>query len=367
MPITILRTHPLSFGLLLAIFAVVVPAGVALAHGFKLASAEVSVAERDVDIVLTVSAQDLAVALGVETDLTVPVSGAAFEAQTDKLDPYLDERLIVAADGERCAPEPATIDYTKLPEDLLLRIAFRCPLTIRQISLTYLLFFEIDAEHRNLGRIILPTGEEQEFLFDRELTRFDLEVAQPEPQLSWLARFARVLRLGVEHILTGYDHILFLLALLIVSARFWHIFKVVTAFTLAHSFTLALAWFGVVDLPSRLVESLIALSIAYVAVENILGKGFGHRWLVAATFGLVHGLGFYSALRELGLGGATVVTTLLAFNLGVELGQLVIVALVFGPLTWWVRQEWYRTSASAISAMILAVAGWWLAERIFAA
>ena len=108
---------------------------------------------------------------------------------------------------------------------------------------------------------------------DRSLTSFEVEVIQP-PNRSWTAQFSRVFILGVEHILIGYDHILFLLALLVVAKQFRQMVKVASAFTVAHSITLALAWYGIVDLPSRIVESAIALSIAIVAIENIVRQRF---------------------------------------------------------------------------------------------
>lgn len=135
--------------------------------------------------------------------------------------------------------------------------------------------------------------------------------------------------MGIEHILTGYDHMLFLLSLLMVGAALPQLLKIVTAFTVAHSITLSLAVLGVVDLPSRWVESAIALSITYVAAENIWrGRAsLGSRWLVTFGFGLVHGLGFASALTELHLPRANVAASLVGFNLGVEIGQVSVILL----------------------------------------
>jgi hypothetical protein len=107
------------------------------------------------------------------------------------------------------------------------------------------------------------------------------------------------------------------------------------------------------------------LSIAFVAIENIVSQRFGHRWLLAGGFGLVHGLGFYSALRDLGLGQTDMATTLLAFNLGVEAGQIAVITMVYGPLILWRRQQWFQPSARACSVIILLVASWWIFERIF--
>lgn len=348
--------------LLCVLCAAVVTAAPAAAHKTNLTRAEVVLDGETVVYRLTVSAHDLAVALGIETDLIAPVPRAAFEARRSALQDYLGARLAVAGDGQACAPGPPTVDYARLPDDIGLDVRFRCAAPPQELSLVYLLFFDLDAGHRALGRLVLP-GAEEEFLFDRTITTLEVAVDQPAPQLSWFQRFLHILLLGVEHILIGVDHILFLLALLVGYARPWQIVKVVTAFTLAHSVTLGLAWFGVIQLPARLVEAAIALSIAYVALENVLGRGISRRWLIAGGFGLVHGLGFYAALRELDLGGSGVVTTLLAFNLGVEAGQLAIVGLVYGPLVWWLRQPWYAASARLASVVILAAAGWWTVER----
>jgi len=335
----------------------------ALAHKTSLTSTEIAVSRKKVTLRLKMSAHDLAVALGIKTDLVTPVLETAFEERSDVLVRYLRERLSILAQNRPCPSKPPNVDYSQLPEDLLLVLEYNCPVPVELFTVNYLLFFDIDSSHRSLGRLTLPGGEEQ-FLFDRSLTRLELEVTKP-PVLSWTSRFGRVFILGLEHILIGYDHILFLLALIIVSAHFWQMIKVASAFTVAHSITLALAWYGIVELPSRIVESAIAISIAYVAFENIVRQRFGHRWLLAGSFGLVHGLGFYSALRDLGLGQTDMATTLLAFNLGVEAGQIAFIAMVSIPLVWWRRQEWYRPSVRAWSVVILLVASWWVIERVF--
>jgi hypothetical protein len=335
----------------------------ALAHRTSLAGLEITVEARAVSSVLTLSTHDLAVALGIETDLVAPIPLDAFEARRADLRAYLARRLRVAAQDGSCSLAEVALGLERLPDELVLRLVHRCGAPIDSLALGYLLFFEIDAGHRALGRIVLPNGVEEEVLFDRGLTAVELEIARPRVRPASGRRFARVFGLGVEHMLIGFDHLLFLLALLIVSARFWPLVRVVTVFTLAHSLTLALAWYGLLAPSARLVEIAIALSIAYVALENLLERGRGHRWLVAGGFGLVHGLGFYAVLSDLGLAGGDVLTTLLAFNLGVEAGQLAVVGLLYGPLVWWLRQPWYRDSARVVSGAILAVASWWLVER----
>ncbi len=138
-------------------------------------------------------------------------------------------------------------------------------------------------------------------------------------------------RLGVEHILTGNDHLLFLVALLATARGLWSVVRIITAFTLAHSVTLTVGALGIVTIPDRIIEPLIAATIVWVALENLFAvEPDRRRWIWSFGFGLVHGLGFASALGELGLKGAALVRGLVGFNLGVEIGQLLFVA-VFLP------------------------------------
>lgn len=308
---------------------------------------------------LRLSAHDLAVALGIETDLVRPVPLAAFEGRRAELERYFGERLAVAAQGAPCPLRAVSLDGAGLPENLLVVTRHECPAPVSRLGVGYGLFFDLDPTHRAVGGVLLA-GRDEPFVFDRSLTRLDLDVVVAS---DWAPRFRRLFALGVEHVLTGYDHLLFLLALLLAAARFWPTVKIVTAFTVAHSLTLALAWSGAVALPPRLVETAIAVTVAYVAAENVIGRAGGHRWLLAGGFGLVHGLGFYGALRESGLAGGGVVTTLLAFNLGVEAGQVALVALACGLLLWWAGRPWYRAFSRAGSAAILVVAAWWVLQR----
>ena len=155
---------------------------------------------------------------------------------------------------------------------------------------------------------------------------------------------ARYLVLGFTHILPkGLDHILFVLGLFLLSTRLRPLLWQVTAFTVAHTLTLALSMCGVLQLPSRVVESLIALSIAYVAVENLFTSDL-KPWRPALVFGfgLLHGLGFAGVLRELGLPRDEFVPALIAFNVGVEVGQLTIISLALLTIGWFRRRSWYR-------------------------
>jgi len=191
---------------------------------------------------------------------------------------------------------------------------------------------------------------------------------------------------GMHHIAVGADHILFLMSLLLVSvwqrerdgrgneawqarptwqAAWKEVLKLVTAFTVAHSITLGLASFGVLSPPSRWVESLIALSVLVAAMDNLLPIIPGPRWLIVFAFGLVHGFGFASALQDLALSGGTLAVPLLGFNLGVEAGQLSLVAVVLPLACWMRRTRFYRLVFVGLgSALIAAMALIWLIERM---
>ena len=166
----------------------------------------------------------------------------------------------------------------------------------------------------------------------------DAAISHNPAQGSVLNAVREFIPLGIEHIWTGYDHIAFLLALIVIGLSLKEALKIITAFTVAHSITLLLAAMQIVSLGSRFVESVIALSICYVAVENILKKKVHYRWLIAFGFGLIHGFGFASALQELIAGQANLLLSVLSFNAGVEIGQLTIVCTML-PLLYLLRKN----------------------------
>ena len=214
------------------------------------------------------------------------------------------------------------------------------------------------------------------FSSDRPIHRFNLEVPTPGKD------FLLFVWHGMWHIWIGFDHILFLLALLLPAVlkfeqdhwvavtdfrqAFINVLKVVTAFTLAHSLTLSLATLQILKLPSRWVESAIAASVILAAMNNVRALFRGRVWLVAFGFGLIHGFGFANVLTELGLPRRALVVALVGFNLGVEIGQLAIVSL-FLPVAFWLRHSWLyqRTLLRPGSIVIALVASLWLVERIF--
>jgi hydrogenase/urease accessory protein HupE len=185
----------------------------------------------------------------------------------------------------------------------------------------------------------------------------------------------RYLVAGIEHIFLGYDHVAFLVAVMLWARRLVPVIKIVTAFTIAHTMTLSLAALNVLVIPGRIVEPAIAASIVFVAVENFVSRDIDKRWRVAFLFGLIHGFGFAGALREIGLPPDAIVPALAAFNVGVEIGQIAIVAVML-PMLGLLdrlasagRTEPVRTAklVYTVSAIISLLGGYWLLTRVFEA
>ena len=216
--------------------------------------------------------------------------------------------------------------------------------------------------YQTLATIRTPAGS-KEFALGEGVREASLDITQPVAT-GWLD----FVRLGIAHILTGYDHLLFLVALLATARGLWSIVKIVTAFTLAHSMTLSLASLGLVTIPSRVIEPMIAASIVWVALENIFASDPGRRRaLISFGFGLVHGFGFASALQELDLKGMAIARALVGFNLGVEIGQLIFITAFFPLLLWLMAPHRYRVSPSVVSAAIAVMGAYWFVERLLEA
>jgi len=241
-------------------------------------------------------------------------------------------------------------------------VDFACRRDVRDVVIRDDLFDVLGADYHTLARIDVP-GRTVQFAFTPESreTRVTLDAAPAGGPGT-----ASFVLLGIEHILSGWDHLLFLLGLLLRGGGWLSLAKIITAFTLAHSVTLALAVLDVVVLPDRLVEAVIALSIAFVAAENLfLRPVVARRWLVSFCFGLVHGFGFSSALRELGLPTHGLLLSLFGFNAGVEIGQAVVVAVALPALALLRDTHWERRMIWSSSLAILLVGVVLFVERAF--
>jgi len=269
------------------------------------------------------------------------------------------DKIGLVTRGRRCEAGRGSLSPASPKiESVTLVVDFACGADILELVVRDDLFDVFGADYHTLARID-AAGRTTQFAFapDTRETRVTLGAS------GGLASFVL---LGIEHILTGWDHLLFLLGLLLCGGGWLALAKIITAFTLAHSITLALAALNVVVLPDRLVEAVIALSIAFVAAENLFGKPVvARRWLVSFCFGLVHGFGFSSALRDLGLSTHGLVLSLFGFNAGVEIGQGLVVALALPALVLLRNTRWERRMVWSSSLAILLVGAVLFVERAF--
>jgi hydrogenase/urease accessory protein HupE len=330
--------------------------GVASGHDPGISSVVVKVADR-IEVSATFSRKDIEGLLALQR-------GAALE-QTN-LAQLAFEAARLERNGEALKPTAHHIEFPG-EDNVEVRLTFNSGAT-GKLSFRSPLLDRFPPGHRQLFSVIDAKGRVlAERLLSASINRADLEIQPAAPSAPETSTRGFVL-LGVEHILKGYDHLLFLFALLIVAPSPMASLKVITCFTAAHSLTLGLATLGVVQLPSRIVEPLIAASIVYVSIENLARRGESRgRLALTFAFGLIHGLGFATVLRELGLGssGSGIALPLLSFNFGVELGQILVAAVVL-PLIWKVRQHPIAASrlAPACSLLIIAAGTYWLIERL---
>lgn len=340
------------------------PAVRADAHWADQAVAEIKVAGNQVEMLLTFPT---GLAAWADTDRDGELSPPEIDRHRAQLHKFFSERVRITDRGTIGALsfEPA---LTQLPSSLslsashsTLRLLYRWPARVTVPVVRYDLFLPGVSTASCLVTIVAG-GRVQNTVFTPEHREVAITLGG-----SLFAAASGFVLLGIRHILTGYDHVLFLLSLLMLGGGLRALFKIVSAFTVAHSITLSLAVLNIVALPARWVESIIAASIIYVAAENLWRRqsALRNRWLVTFAFGLVHGLGFASILQELNLPRAGVAVSLLSFNLGVEMGQLAIVILAslgLRLLAAWPKAPLFRLWVSAGAATAGLV---WFVQRAF--
>ncbi len=273
--------------------------------------------------------------------------------------------VLVRGNGQACA---GRLEDARLTEEdgIALVVAYACPLAPERLEIDVKLLAELSHGHRHIAHVVLGSITIDEVAYRGHET-VDAGAPSDGTRASAREQVSAVgfLRMGIEHILTGYDHLVFLLGLVIVGGRARSMVAVVTAFTVAHSITLGVATLGAWVPPSRVVEPLIALSIAYVGVENFFVKSAEKRWRVTFPFGLIHGFGFAGALREIELPRAQVPTALVFFNVGVEVGQLAVMALVL-PVIYYLRKRegFVPRGAQAVSGAVALAGLFWFVDRV---
>ena len=250
-------------------------------------------------------------------------------------------------------------------DGLALRLNYRCPDAPPSFRLRMSLLSTLSVGHRHLAAVATassPSADTVTSVLYEARPEFEVP-AQPAATAGTVA--GPLFTLGIEHILTGFDHLLFLLGVVLIGGKLRTLLLAVTAFTLAHSVTLGLAALGVWAPSPSVVEPAIALSIVYVGVENWFVADASRRWLLTFPFGLVHGFGFAGALREIALPKAQVPLALLSFNLGVEAGQVLVLAVVLPLLFWLRRRDWFARHGVRAGSTLIAIAGLvWFVQRV---
>lgn len=345
------------------------------AHDIGMSIATVRLQTNQLQVVLAFALKEIRLLVPLDTDHDTVVSTNEFLVGQEKFLAAVQEKCLVRFDttpgvvvsnytglgeGDRV---DVVLDYTA-PRCQELRLQFE---VIKNLRLGHRMFFTFVKNGETMAADRLLEAHDNAVSFAVDVP----EQAAPAPPRESAARrtFFNFVKLGVEHIGTGYDHLLFLFGLLIVTQTFKSAFTVITAFTLAHSLTLAAATLDWFILPARYTEPLIAVSIAYVGVENLVRRGEPQaRWLLTFAFGLIHGFGFASILRDLGVGtnAGSVALPLLSFNLGVELGQIAVAAVAL-PVIWNLRTKpkFVCYWVPACSVAVTLAGTYWFVQRVW--
>jgi hydrogenase/urease accessory protein HupE len=355
-------------GLLVAVIALGAMVA-AQAHHVNLSTARVTLGDhRSVSVELALKGSDADRLAGTRI----------FDAQRDQVDPsliapaaapiiaYVAAHIAVTgADGSACVAGTAVL----VPDGdgVIFRNRFSCQDVGGDIVYRSTVLTDTDPAARQVV-LIGESDNAPQALLDAANTAVTLSVPAP----SLLSTLGRYLVTGIEHIFLGYDHIAFLIAVVLWARRLVPVIKIVTAFTIAHSITLSLATLNVVVIPGTIVAPAIAASIVYVATENFFTRNIDGCWRVAFAFGLIHGFGFAGALREIGLPTNAVATALAAFNIGVEIGQVAIVSIVFPALIGLDRltavdknkSSRAATLVYALSGLIGVLGSYWFLTRV---
>src|ERR1044071_4168671 len=366
------RAGPTGCRAVVALVLVGLP-GTARAHQTSVKYVDVSVDGSRATVTMTVAPGDVTEPLGLAPDARANVAAAT----TPAVAPYVAGWLAVGPDpGPACPPGTPRASAAGDARFVVVEWQVQCAVALGRVALDFRGFFAVDQRHEAIATVHAPGASGDAVVVRAAEPILRVQAGEALGLAGWIAA-------GIEHIWDGRDHVSFVLALLLVVmlvrdggrwqtrpplATLRRTATIVTAFTVAHSLSLIAASLAWVHLPSRLVEALIAVSILYTAIENIVHPDVRWRFVLTFGFGLVHGLGFASVLRVM-LPPDHIIAPLLGFNLGVELGQLVIVLIAL-PLLWLFARElgadrYRRRAMPILSLLIAALAMKWLIERVF--
>lgn len=324
-----------------------------------------------------IALRDLSYAIGLDADGNGKLTWGEVRQRHPAIASYALSHLSVHNAGKKCTLTPVKQAISRHTGENYTALYFkaRCTQPVEKLAITYSLFFNLDPTHRGLLQLKTDNQAYSSVLSPGDpVFRLQQAIASP-----WRI-LVDFLWNGIWHIWIGYDHVAFLLLLLLpavlqrrnkrwepkpaLKPALWEVAAIVTSFTLAHSITLSLSALGIIILPVQFIEMAIAATVVVTGLHNLFPVGIRYRWTIAFAFGLIHGFGFANVLRELGLQGSNLAITLFAFNIGVELGQLTIV-LVFVPLAYLLRRTMlYRYGILPVGSLVISIlAGWWFIQR----
>lgn len=341
----------------------------AFGHDVGLSTATIEVRNGKVEAVLTFSAKDVEQLVQLDRNSDGHVTPGEFAAEQANISRVLTNGCHIRCGDSRinAISFDCQLDQTN---NVVIQLSFRQP-SSNNFEISFPVIRDLAAGHRMFVTQLGPDHKSiGERLISRESPEFQINTrtSNAAPAQETSRSFASFLWLGVEHIGTGYDHLLFLFGLLLVARNLKSSLAVITSFTLAHSITLAASTLNLITLRPSITEPAIAASIVYVGVENLLRSGESRgRWLLTFAFGLIHGFGFASVLRDMGVGASgSVVMPLCSFNLGVELGQMTIAAIML-PIIWKLRtSEAFTRRLVPACCVAIAVAGTcWFCGRVW--
>ncbi|WNB92653.1 HupE/UreJ family protein [Bacillus sp. NEB1478] len=358
---------------------------IAFAHPLSAAFTNINISNNQT--ILTYSIDSLSVIEGIGGDKNEDgkLTDKELKAISNRIEEWVEDSLVLEMNDQQQRAELEKLYLEKRADKEVVTLQFRLPgfeesQTVRLLdgiftsgntasSYTNFLTINYDGQisesvlqGKNREWTMLLTASQQEQQSQTAESVSVDNVSAETNHNSWTS----FLVLGMNHILTGYDHLLFLFALLIRKQTFKQYAALITAFTLAHSVTLTLSVLGLINLSSSIVEPIIALSICYVAVENIFRKEIRFRWAVTFLFGLIHGMGFAGLLKEMSLPKEGIATSLISFNAGIEVVQLALVLLILPLLSWFQRSPSYKKGMVAGSILILGMGAFWLIQRLVA-
>jgi hydrogenase/urease accessory protein HupE len=314
---------------------------------------------------------DIEGAVLIDKNLDRTISQEEFAAAKSSLEQLAKSALEINFDGKKIEPGEVSVKIAKAEdgrETAFFSLAY-AGIPATELIVKSAIMEKLSRGHREYFKLTDAAGNTiAERLFDAENNSATISAGELSAALGKWHTFKQFIELGTQHILLGFDHLCFLAALLLAANSLGSVVKIITSFTIAHSITLALAALNIVNISPSFVEPMIAVSIIYVGLENVWrrGKEIEGRWLLTFAFGLIHGFGFASVLRELNIGasGSGLAIPLVSFNLGVEIGQLAVAALFWG-IIWKVRKtEIFKTRLVPAFSILVAIAGaYWLIER----